>query len=69
LPVLWYAYETSSLTLREEQRLGRIENRALRRIFGQKSDEIIEIWRKLYNEELDNLYSLRNIITMISQGG
>jgi hypothetical protein len=33
------------------------ENRMLRRIFGLKSDEMIEGWRKLYKEQLDNLYS------------
>jgi hypothetical protein len=33
------------------------ENRALRRIFGPKRDEVTGGWRKLYNEELHNLYS------------
>jgi hypothetical protein len=28
------------------------ENRVLRRIFGQKRDEVIGSWRKLHNEEL-----------------
>jgi hypothetical protein len=37
----------------------------LRRIFGQKRDEIIRGWRKLHNEELHNLYSSPNIIRMI----
>jgi hypothetical protein len=39
------------------------ENRVLRRIFGPKRDED---WRKLYNEELHNLYS-PNIIRMIKE--
>jgi hypothetical protein len=30
------------------------ENRALRRIFGQKGDEVTGGWRKLNNEELHN---------------
>jgi hypothetical protein len=34
----------------------------LRRIFGQKMDEVTESWRKLHNEELCNLYSLQNLI-------
>jgi hypothetical protein len=34
-------YESSSLTLREEHRLEVSENRVLRRIFGEKKDEII----------------------------
>jgi hypothetical protein len=41
------------------------ENRALRRIFGPKRDEVTGDWRKLHIEELDNLYSSPNIIRMI----
>ena len=37
------------------------ENRALRRIFGPKWDEVTGEWRKLYNEELNDLY-LRQIL-------
>jgi hypothetical protein len=37
------------------------ENRVLRRIFGQKRDEIIGGWRKLHNEELKNFYALCQI--------
>ena len=33
------------------------ENRVLRRIFGPKRDEVKEEWRKLHNEELNDLYS------------
>jgi hypothetical protein len=33
----------------------------LRRIFGPKRDEVTGDWRKLYNEELHNLYSSPNI--------
>jgi len=40
LPVVLYGCETWSLTLREEHRLRVIENRALRRIFGPKRDEV-----------------------------
>jgi hypothetical protein len=36
------------------------ENRLLRRIFGQK-DEILGYWRKVHNEELQNLYPLPNV--------
>jgi hypothetical protein len=41
------------------------ENRVLRRTFGQKRYEIIGGWRKLYNEELHNLYASPNIFRLI----
>jgi hypothetical protein len=41
------------------------ENRVLRRIFGPKRDEVTEEWRKLHNEELNDLYSTPNIIRVI----
>jgi hypothetical protein len=41
------------------------EKRVLRRIFGPKRDEVTGDSRKLYNEELHNLYSSPNIIRMI----
>jgi hypothetical protein len=55
LPVGLYECETWSLTLREEQRLRVFENRMLRRIFGPKRDEATGAWRRLHNEELNNL--------------
>jgi hypothetical protein len=54
-----------SLTLREEHRLGVLENRVLRRIFGPKRDEVTGEWRKLHNEELHDLYSSPSIIRII----
>jgi len=57
LPVVWYGCETWSLTLREECRLRVFEKRVLRGIFGPKRDEVIGQWRKLHNEELNDLYS------------
>jgi hypothetical protein len=41
------------------------ENMVLRRIFGPKRDEVTEGWRKLHNEEVHNLYSSLDIISMI----
>ena len=41
------------------------ENRLLRRIFGPKKDGVIEEWRKLHNEELNDLYSSPNIVRVI----
>jgi hypothetical protein len=67
----WYSYsvlygcETWSLTLREERRLRVFENRVLRRMFGSKRDEVTGEWRKLHNEELNDLYCSLNIIRVI----
>ena len=41
------------------------ENRVLRRVFGPKRDEVKGEWRKLHNEELNDLYSLRNIVRVV----
>jgi hypothetical protein len=65
LPVVFYGYETWSLTLREEHRLRVFENKMLRRIFGSKRDEVTGGWRKLHNEELRDLYSSPIIIRII----
>ena len=40
-------------------------NMVLRRIFGPKKDEVTREWRKLRNEELNDLYSLPNIFRVI----
>ena len=41
------------------------ENRVLRIIFEPKRDEVTVKWRKLHNEELNDLYSSPNIFRMI----
>jgi hypothetical protein len=51
--------------LREERRLKVFENRALRRVFGPKRDEVTGEWRKLHNEELSDLYSLPKIVRVV----
>jgi hypothetical protein len=48
-----------------EHRLRVFEFKALRRIFGPKRDEVRGGWKRLYNEELHNLYSSPTIITII----
>jgi hypothetical protein len=60
-----YECESWSLTLREKHRPRAFENRVLRRIFGSKRDEIIGEWRRLHNEELNDLYSIPNITRVI----
>ena len=56
LSVVLYGCETWSLTLGEGSRLSVFENRALRGIFGPKRDEVTGEWRKVHNEELNDLY-------------
>jgi hypothetical protein len=41
------------------------ENRVLRRMFGPKRGEATGEWRRLHNEELNDLYSSPNIIQVI----
>jgi len=53
------------LILREVRRLKVFENRVLRRIFGPNRNEIKIEWRKLHNEELNDLYSSPNIVRVI----
>ena len=60
-----YGCETWSLTLREERRLRVFENRVLRKVFGPKRDEGTGEWRKLHNEELNDLYSSPNIVRVV----
>jgi hypothetical protein len=58
-------HETWSLTLREERRLRVFENRVFRRICGPKRDEVTGEWRKLHNEELNDLCSSPSIVWVI----
>jgi hypothetical protein len=63
LPVVLYGCETWSLTLRV------FENRVLGRIFGPKREEVTGEWRKLHNEELNDLFSSPNIVRVIKSRG
>jgi hypothetical protein len=65
LPVVLYGCETWLFTLREECRVRVLENRVLRRMFGPKRDKVTGEWKKLYNEELNDLYSLPIIVWVI----
>ena len=59
LPVM-YGCETCSFTLRQE-RMVRVFKNGVLRIFGPKMDELTRDWRRLHNEELNDLYSSPNI--------
>ena len=45
------------------------ENRVLRRIFGPKRDEVTGEWRKLHNEEPNDLYCSGDKIEKNEMGG
>jgi len=53
------------VTLREEKKLRVFENMVLRRIFGPRREEVTEEWRRLHNEELNDLYSSPNVVRVI----
>ena len=63
--VVLYGCETLSLTLRDERRLRVFDNMVLTRNFVPKRVEEIGEWRKLHNEELNDLYSSPKIVRMI----
>jgi len=53
------------VTLREERKPRVFENMVLRRIFEPRRDEVTGEWRRLHNEELNDLYSSPNIVRVI----
>ena len=65
LSVVLYGCETWSLTLREERKLRVFENMVFRRILGPRRNEVTGEWRRLHNEELNDLYCSPNIVRVI----
>ena len=65
MPAVFYGYETWSLTLRQERKLRVFENMVLRRIYGSMSDGVRGEWKRLHNEELNDLYSSPNIVRVV----
>ena len=51
--------------MRKERRWRVFENGVQKRIFGPKRNEVTGEWRKLHNEELNNLYCSHSIVQMI----
>jgi len=51
--------------LREEWKPRVFENMVLRRIFGPRRDEVTGEWRRLHDEELNDLYSSPSIVRVI----
>ena len=60
-----YGCETWSLTLREERKLRVFDNMVLRGIFVPRRDKVTGEWRRLHNEELNDLYCSPNIVRVI----
>ena len=56
----WFAFEFADIVTHNV-----FENRVLRRVFGPKRDDVTGEWRKLHNEELNDLYYSPNIVRMI----
>ena len=44
------------------------ENMVSRRIFGPRRDEVRVEWRRLHNEDLNDLYSSPNVVRVIKSG-
>jgi len=64
LPLVLFGCEIWSLALMEERRLKVLLNRLFRIISGPKTDEVTGKWRKLSNEEINDLFCSPNMIPL-----
>jgi len=60
----FYLYHFNS-TYFTERKLRMFENMVVRRTFGPRRDEVTAEWKRLHNEELNDLYSSSNIVRVI----
>ena len=65
MKVVLFGCETWSLTLMQESKVRVFANRVLRRVFVPKRDEVTGEWRKQHIEELNDIYSLPNIVRVV----
>jgi hypothetical protein len=65
LPVVLYGCETWALTRQQENRFRVFENKILRKIFGAKRDEETGEYRRLHNQELEELFDSPSIIRVM----
>jgi hypothetical protein len=66
-PVVLCGCETCCLTL--EHKLRVFKNRVLRKIFGHKREEVRGDWRKLFTEDLHDLYLSPDVTQVIISRG
>jgi hypothetical protein len=66
LPIVLYGCKVSSPTLTSVNTFGVSENKVVKRIFGPKRErQEVKGWRKLHNEEHNNVQISPNIIRVI----
>jgi hypothetical protein len=53
------------LSRERENRAKVLENRVLNRIFGPRREEVLGDWRRLHNEEINNLCASPNVVPMM----